>query len=138
MPATDAAETARPDLNAERIATRHLIVTLKQLVKADAATVRSAKRAVRDLQRAGAPEARPAQAGLSALRRDVRARLLVYGFVRGRPWASMEARYPQGDAGLAPHLLRTWRAAEEAAARVTGALPPLPDLLRAHLPRGSA
>ena len=133
-----AANTTRSKLSPERIATRHLVVALKQLVKADAATVRSAKRAVRLLQQAGAREAHPAQAGLSALRREARARLLVYGLVRGRAWAAMEPHYPEGDAGLAPHLLRIWRGAEEAAARVTGALPPLPESLRAHLPRGSA
>jgi hypothetical protein len=123
-------------LSPERIATRHLVVALKQLVKADAATVRSAKRAVRELQRAGASASPPAQAGLSALRRDARARLLVYGFVRGRTWAAMEPQHPEGDARLAPHLLRIWQGAVEAAARVTGTLPPLPEPLRAHLPGG--
>ena len=138
MPTTHSLETTRPDVNPERIATRHLLVILKHAVKADAATIRSARLAVRELQRGGAPEAHPAQAGLSTLRRAARARLLVYGFVRGRAWATMEPHHSEGDAHLAYHLLRAWRSAEEAARRATGAVPSLPELLRAHLPRGSA
>jgi hypothetical protein len=114
------------------------VLTFKQHVKVDAAIIRSAKAAVRQLQRAGAAEAPAAQAGLSALRREARARLVVYGLVRGRAWAAMGPQRPTGDSLLAPLLLRIWRDAEAAAARVTGALPLLPEALRAHLPRGAA
>jgi hypothetical protein len=70
MPTT---RTTHPELSPERIATRHLVVALKQLVKADAVTVRSAKLAVRLLQNAGAREARSPQSG-AAPRSPVRAR----------------------------------------------------------------
>jgi hypothetical protein len=138
MSTTHVTETARLELSPQRLATRHLVLTLKQLVKSDTVIIRSAKAAVRQLQRGGAPEARSAQAGLSALRREARAHLLVYGLVRGRAWAAMEPQRPAGDLLLAPLLLRNWRDAEAAAARVTGALPPLPEALRTHLPRGAA
>jgi hypothetical protein len=138
MSLIETAESPRPEVDAERIASRHLILLLKQLVKADAVTIRSAKRAVRELQRAGLAAARPAQAGLAALRRDARVRLLVYGFARGRTWEQMEVIHASGDRALAPHLLGAWRAAEQSAARVTGTLPPLPETLCAHVPGGAA
>jgi hypothetical protein len=124
--------------SSELVAARHLLIVLKQLVRADAAIVRSAKSAVRDLQRAGAPMAPSAQAGLAALRRDARSRLLVYGFARGRSWAATEPHHAEGDARLAHHLLRIWRETEQTVAHVTGTQPPLPAALRAHLPQGVA
>jgi hypothetical protein len=132
----DAAAQHAP--SSELIAARHLLVVLKQLVRADAAIVRSAKRAVRDLQRADTPMAPSAQAGLAALRRDARTRLLVYGFARGHSWVATEPHHAEGDARLAHHLLRVWRETEQTVAQVTGTQPPLPAALRAHLPQGAA
>lgn len=71
---------------------RAAILSLKETIKGDAEAIRRDKRQVRELQRSGA-DASGNQSSLAALRMRARARLLIYGTLRGRTWDRIESRH---------------------------------------------
>jgi hypothetical protein len=84
------------------------LFVLKLAIKADAAWIRSEKPVVRALQRSTADDAPARQSALDKARFVARARLVVYGLLRGRTWAQIESNHPDGDPRLAYALARVW------------------------------
>jgi hypothetical protein len=111
-----------------------LIATLKQAVKDDATRLRAEKRAVRAQQRALAAEAPAAQRQLAQHRLEARARLLIYGLLRGRAWEVIEPNHAEPTWSLAWAIKRVWQAAQEAEAAGPSAPAPLPERVVAALP----
>lgn len=71
---------------------RTLVASLKLAVKGDAESIRAKRRLIRDAQaKHGSGAAATSQGELHVWRGNARANLLVYGFVRGRPWERTES-----------------------------------------------
>ena len=111
-----------------------LVAMLKQMVKDDAGSLRAEKRAVRDLQRRLAADAAAAQHRLAVHRLDARARLLVYGLVRGRAWECIEANHGPLTYQLVRAIERAWKLSQEVTAARNGGLVPMPAAVEALLP----
>jgi hypothetical protein len=115
-------QTTRPELSPEQIATRQLIIDFKQAIKADAISLRAEKREVREFQREhGSGSAAGDQSRLVVHKLEARARLLIYGTLRGRTWDRMEPKHAETNYGLAYSIIRVWKDAKSAV--------PMPDQL---------
>jgi hypothetical protein len=115
------------------MSSRTLIDLLKLDIKADTTWIRSEKPIVRHLQRTAALDARPRQSALDKRRVAARARLVLYGLARGRPWASVERNHPDGDPNLLLALMRVWNQARAAAEAVTASPVEPPAALHQYL-----
>lgn len=88
---------------------RATLAILKQGIKNDVEGIRTAKRFVREYQKAGDLDAAAAnQSALAKQRREARAWLIVYGLLRGRTWEQMERNHPEGDDSLKHTITQTW------------------------------
>lgn len=98
--------TTQLPLTPEQIAHRNLLALIKQDIKADAVAIRTEKRECRSLGNTDA--AAVAQSNLSRHRGEIRARLLVYGTLRGRSWERMEPKHADKNGRLSYWIAQAW------------------------------
>lgn len=67
------------------------VAELKAQIKEDAVKIPAQKKVIRDLQRTG--DAASSQSHLASMRTEARARLLIYGLMRGRTWDQIEPKH---------------------------------------------
>jgi hypothetical protein len=118
----------RSEPTSEQLAWRELVASLKESIKSDARSLRLLKTDIRQLQRASSSNAAAvAQSRLSLERRQARARLLIYGFLRGHTWERMEPNH-RLDGSLWSAIVYVWKTE---AARFGCAFP---EALKVELP----
>ena len=101
-------ETFEP--TAEQIALRDLIRLLKQTIKDDAVSIRAEKRklsALASLTQNGNDSA-VLQSRLHTQRLQARARLLIYGTLRGKTRSQMEQKHAEKTYNLRYHIAQIW------------------------------
>jgi len=89
--------TGVPTTSAERPPAPCLKLDLRAEISRSAQEIRALKPHVRTMQRVSEPQAPAMQSEFAKMRNRARARYLVYGALRGRPWSVTEATYPDGD-----------------------------------------
>ena len=101
--------TTRPEPSPEQIAYRKLLALLKEQIKDDATSLRAEKCAVRDFQREfGSGSAATLQSQLHHHRLEARARLLIYGLLRGRTWDQIEPKHAEVNPLLRYWITQVW------------------------------
>lgn len=118
-----------PEPTPEQLAYRALVASFKTEIKDNALSLRAEKKAIRDTQREYGPgAAASAQSRLSTHRLETRARLLIYGFLRGRTLEQMEPKRTK-NSRLRYYVGQVWNKAQTANTAQTGVVVPMPELL---------
>lgn len=100
-------------LTDEQISYRGVIGSFKQQVKDDAALIRASKQKINQGQKKNGSGSESAeQWSLVRTRRDARARLLIYGALRGVSWDRIEINHGEPVLQVAHAIVRIWNASK--------------------------
>lgn len=102
-------QITRPEPTPEQLAYRALIASFKAAIKNDAVSLHREKRMVRDEQRTiGGDYSALAQSNLHTHRLQARARLLIYGMLRGKTWNQIEPKHAEKNGNLQYWITKIW------------------------------
>ena len=94
---------------AEQVAYRALVAHYKQNIKDASVAIRVTKREISDTQKAnGSGSAASMQSRLTSDRVQQRARLLIYGALRGRTWDQIENKHAEINPRLKYWITKVW------------------------------
>lgn len=108
-----------------------LKAALKQQIKQDAVDIRARKQHIRMVQKSYG-DASSDQSRLVYVRSEARARLLIYGLLRGKTWDQMEQKHEMTTA-LKYSLQRVFKACQDLVKQQTGETLSLPEAVQLML-----
>jgi hypothetical protein len=107
---------------------RVLVARLKEQIKEDRRSIRAEKAEIRSLQHSYGPGgAASLQSRIVNHRLEARARLLIYGVLRGRSWDRIEQRHGEMTTYLKWAIQRVFKEAQDYVKAETGVVVPMVD-----------